>query len=88
MGTKIFINFTKNSFEQNFDKLQKEIQSVAPNQNNFLDFNKIEIQNDPTSIDVLLLPVNSEIIPESIDLNPRKWNNKVSFLINISYILN
>lgn len=74
LGTKIYINFLKNPFENCFDKLRKEIINVAfDGVGNDFDLKTIdEITKIPSFPDE---QTNTEL--EIIPKNPRFWKNKV-----------
>ena len=73
LGTKIFVNFTKYSFEECMIRLKKEIKNLAPE----------SIELEKTSEFKPVLESKAPILVKQI-LNPVKnWTNKVRIKLNV-----
>lgn len=75
LGSKIFVNFTKYSFEECMLRLRKEIKNLLP------ESFELDKSNPKSILETKILPPLS-ILPPPINKltinHPKKWTNEVS----------
>ena len=76
LGSKIFVNFTKYSFEECMLRLRKEIKNLLP------ESFELDKSNPKSILETKILPPLSILPPPPINKltinHPKKWTNEVS----------